>query len=87
VESLVYITDNAFTAREVLMMETQVLRALRFDIASATAHAFAVRFLRFVDANDVVRHLTHVRRIALASVCWACAVLTMLRYRAWRRSL
>jgi len=69
VESLVYITDNAFTAREVLMMETQVLRALRFDIASATAHAFAVRFLRFVDANDVVRHLTHVRRIAPAGVC------------------
>ena len=42
-------------------MESQVLNTLQFDVATATAYTFATRFLRCIDATDIVRHLTYVR--------------------------
>ena len=42
------------------MMESQILRTLRFEIGTSTSYTFATRFLRFANADDRVRHLTYV---------------------------
>ena len=39
----VYITDQAYTQREVLEMETKILEALSYKITVPNAHYFLVR--------------------------------------------
>ena len=55
------------------MMESQILRTLRFEIGTSTSYTFATRFLRFANADDRVRHLTYVRTYSGALVARVAA--------------
>lgn len=56
VEDFVYISDNTFTAQQVIEMESAMLNTLGFDLTNPTAHDFLVRYTR-VCASDAIVEL------------------------------
>ena len=55
VRDCVYITDNAYGRQEVLDMEQDILKKLLFHITVPTAFPFLLRFLKIVEAGNLVR--------------------------------
>jgi G2/mitotic-specific cyclin-B, other len=59
VKDCVYITDRTFTHQEILDMEAQILRELKFNLSVPTALPFLHRFLFLVHATSTVKHTSH----------------------------
>jgi G2/mitotic-specific cyclin-B, other len=55
----VHITDNAYTKKEMLTMESDILAALNYEILVPTAHTFLSRYLNAIRASDSIRHLAN----------------------------
>lgn len=58
VADIVSICDHAFTDREVLQMEVNILRALEYKITIPSAHCFLVRYLKAAHGNKRIVHLS-----------------------------
>ncbi|XP_046354148.1 G2/mitotic-specific cyclin-A-like [Haliotis rufescens] len=58
VAEFVYITDDTYTAQQVLRMEHLVLKVLSFDVAVPTTNWFCDRFLKISNADSKTEHLT-----------------------------
>lgn len=58
VAEFVYITDDTYTAQQVIRMEHLVLKVLSFDVAVPTTNWFCDRFLKGCDADAKTEHLT-----------------------------
>lgn len=56
VRDCVYITDNAYTRQDVLDMEHDMLKKLKFEITVPTAYPFLTRFLRITKASTLAKH-------------------------------
>lgn len=56
VSDCVYITDQAYTHKEVLEMETKILEALRYKITVPNSHYFLVRNMRIISVTEITRH-------------------------------
>ncbi|KAG6497681.1 cyclin-A1-4-like [Zingiber officinale] len=54
VEEFCYITDNTYFKDEVLQMETEVLKYLKFEMTAPTAKCFLRRFIRAAQVSDEV---------------------------------
>ncbi|PKA47285.1 Cyclin-A1-1 [Apostasia shenzhenica] len=54
VEEFCYITDNTYFKDEVLQMEANVLKFLKFEMTSPTAKCFLRRFVRVAQCSDEV---------------------------------
>ena len=59
VKDFVYICANAYSREEVLSMESQVLRAMNFDLVFPTSIQFFGFFGKLWGFESVVRHLVH----------------------------
>ncbi|PAV62157.1 hypothetical protein WR25_07542 [Diploscapter pachys] len=55
-KDFVYITDDTYTAANILNMERYMLKELDFAVAAPTANWFANRFARFQKASRLTRH-------------------------------
>jgi len=58
VAEFVYITDDTYTAQQVLRMEHLVLKVLSFDVAVPTTNWFCDRFLKSSNSDSKTEHLT-----------------------------
>ncbi len=56
----VYITDDTYTKQQVLRMEHLVLKVLNFQMTAPTANCFLLHYLRSLNANKKVEHLSRV---------------------------
>lgn len=52
VQDFVYIADSAYTRDEILEMESNVIRALGWEMSVVTPHSFANRFLQLAGATE-----------------------------------
>jgi len=52
VQDFVYIADSAYTRDEILQMESNVIRALGWEMSVVTPHSFANRFLQLAGATE-----------------------------------
>ncbi|XP_077536163.1 G2/mitotic-specific cyclin-A-like [Haemaphysalis longicornis] len=59
VEKFVYITDDAYTHKQVLRMEHRVLKTLSFHMAVPTINYVLLRFAQVNHAPDTAKHLGH----------------------------
>lgn len=59
VRDCVYITDKAYDRQEVLNMEQDILKKLRFKIAVPTAYQFLQRYLLLIKASPLTSHASH----------------------------
>ncbi|DBA05035.1 TPA: hypothetical protein N0F65_000723 [Lagenidium giganteum] len=57
VDEFVYISDQTYTAEEMLQMETKVLHALEYRVASTTCYCFMIRFSLAGGLDDQQRSL------------------------------
>jgi len=55
VRDCVYITDRAYSRKQVLDMEQDILKTLNFKVTVPTAHPFLVRFLHIAKASEFTR--------------------------------
>ena len=58
-KDFIYISENAYTANEILEMEKQILFALDFDVSLCTAYRFLERFSKLAKIDDVTFYLSH----------------------------
>lgn len=56
---LVYITENTYTEKEVLVMEKQMLETLSFDLVVPSPYSFLRRFCIVSKANTVLFRMAH----------------------------
>jgi len=56
VSDCVYITDKAYTRKDILDMEQKIVHKLRFHITVPTAYPFLQRFLNVVKASTLIKH-------------------------------
>jgi len=56
VRDCVYITDRAYTRQEVLDMEQDIVKNLKFKLTVPTGYPFLVRFLTIIDASDLIKY-------------------------------
>jgi len=57
VKDFVYITDNAYSAAEILAMERQMLFAIDFSIQTASASRFLDRYAKVSEADSTVHNM------------------------------
>lgn len=57
VSELVYICDNAYNRMNIIDMETQVLKALEYQITQPSAHTFLVRYLKAGHASKEITQM------------------------------
>lgn len=57
-KDFIYISENAYTANEILDMEKKILFALDFDISLCTAYRFLERFAKLTKIDDVTFFLS-----------------------------
>ena len=57
VRDFVYITDRAYTRRQILQMESLILNTLGFELTVPTAVVFAKRYLKAGGASDTTKKL------------------------------
>lgn len=55
---LVYICDRAYTRKEIIEMEEQILKTLEYNITIPSAHAFLVRYLKAAHADKRIVQLS-----------------------------
>lgn len=55
---LVYICDRAYTRKDILDMETEILKALQYNISVPSAHVFLVRYLKAGHADKKIVQLS-----------------------------
>lgn len=55
-----YITDDTYTAQQVLRMEHLILKVLTFDVAVPTTNWFCEDFAKSCDADEKLKSLTMV---------------------------
>lgn len=58
VKEFAYITDDTYTAQQVLRMEHLILKVLTFDVAVPTTNWFCEDFAKSCDADDKLKSLT-----------------------------
>ena len=54
-EDFCYITDNTYTKQEVVKMEAEVLKTLKFEMGNPTVKTFLGRFIRIAQEDSDVR--------------------------------
>ena len=54
-EDFCYITDNTYTKQEVVKMEAEVLKTLKFEMGNPTVKTFLGRFIKIAQEDSVVR--------------------------------
>lgn len=59
VKDCVYITDRAYTRQDVLDMEAEVVKTLKFSLTVPTGYPFLQRFLHVTNASSIVRNLAN----------------------------
>jgi G2/mitotic-specific cyclin-B, other len=59
VRDCVYITDRAYTRQEVLDMEQDIVKNLKFKLTVPTGYPFLVRFLTITQAPDSIKHTSN----------------------------
>jgi len=59
VKDCVYITDRAYTRQDVLDMEANIVKVLRFSLTVPTGHPFLQRFLYITESSALVRNLAN----------------------------
>jgi G2/mitotic-specific cyclin-B, other len=58
VRDCVYITDNAYSRQEVLLMEQQILQVLDYQLCVPTGYHFLTRYLNLINASERLRFLS-----------------------------
>lgn len=58
VKDFVYITDNAYTKDEILLMEMQMLHTLDFEVNFTSAFRFLERFAKVAKVDSILLHLS-----------------------------
>ena len=57
IRDLVYLTDHAYTKREILEMENQIVTALQYEMTVPTIHTFLCRYLKAAHADRAIVQL------------------------------
>jgi len=57
-KDFVYVTDNTYTAEEILEMEKKILFTLDFDISLTTSYRFLERFSKLAKLDNVTFYLS-----------------------------
>lgn len=52
-----YVTDNAYTKKQVLKIEDLLLQTLHFDVSTVTTHTFLLHYLKLADVDEVTSDL------------------------------
>ena len=57
IQDFVYITDNAYTQKDILEMEFEILQALDFEVTFPSSFIFLNRYAKLLRADDVTKAL------------------------------
>ena len=56
-----YVTDNAYTKKQVLKIEDLLLQTLHFEVSTVTTHTFLLHYLKLAEVDEVTEDLARVR--------------------------
>ena len=84
IDDFIYVSDNAYNRKELIKMEIDILKSVRFDIGIPLSYTFLRRYAKCVKAN--MRFLTlarYILELSLQEYCFgflkdslkACAAL------------
>ena len=57
IQDFVFISDNAYSKKEILKMEFDILKTLEFNVQIVTPYRFLERFTKFANVNPTVKEL------------------------------
>ena len=60
-----YVTDNAYTKKQVLKIEDLLLQTLNFEVSTVTTHTFLLHYLKLAEVDEVTEDLARVGSIAV----------------------
>ncbi|CAF1163881.1 unnamed protein product, partial [Didymodactylos carnosus] len=52
-----YVTDNAYSKKQVLKIEDLLLKTLHFEVSVVTTHTFLLHYMKFVEVDEVTEDL------------------------------
>jgi cyclin A len=55
-----YVTDNAYTKKQVLKIEDLLLQTLHFEVSTVTTHTFLLHYLKLAEVDEVTEDLARV---------------------------
>lgn len=73
IKDFVYITDNAYQQKDILELEYELLKALKFNITTSSSYRFLQRYTKLFGANDKTFNLA-----------WYLIELTLIEYKMLR---
>ncbi len=60
-----YVTDNAYTKKQVLKIEDLLLQTLHFEVSTVTTHTFLLHYLKLAEVDEVTEDLARVRDLII----------------------
>ena len=71
----VYVTDKAYTKKQILQMEGKMLKELNFNITFSSAYLFLQRYAKLLDADNktymMARYLTELAQVEYGLIKYA----------------
>lgn len=58
IRDFIYMTDNAYSKDQVLELETDILRALDFNVTAPSPYRFLERFLKLSQSDDLIANFS-----------------------------
>ncbi len=55
-----YVTDNAYTKKQVLKIEDLLLQTLHFEVSTVTTHTFLLHYLKLAEVDETTEDLARV---------------------------
>ncbi len=69
VDDYIFISDYAYNREQIVMAESRVLTALKFNLCAPTHRSFLRRYLKAAKADAKTRNLTYVSARAMCVFC------------------
>lgn len=95
-----YVTDNAYTKKQVLKIEDLLLQTLRFEVSTVTTHTFLLHYLKIAEVDevteDLARYIAELTLLdpeclqylsSLQAAAILCLALHMCHKPAWSNKL
>ncbi|CAF1264206.1 unnamed protein product [Adineta steineri] len=95
-----YVTDNAYTKKQVLKIEDLLLQTLHFEVSTVTTHTFLLHYLKLAEVDevteDLARYIAELTLLdpeclqylsSLQAAAILCLALHMCRKPPWSNKL
>jgi len=62
-----YVTDNAYTKKQVIKIEDLLLQTLHFEVSTVTTHTFLLHYMKIAEVDEITEDLARVRLLSTES--------------------